>query len=86
MGGSQGIRRSLQKSIVRVFQGAIFAGGKGFIKVDFEVYILQQRKRMNNKKTGSTHHGSVEINLTSIHEDAGSILGLGHWVKDLALP
>ena len=35
---------------------------------------------------GSSHCGSVETNLTSIHKVAGLIPGLAQRVKDLALP
>ena len=34
----------------------------------------------------SSHHGSVVIKLTSIHEDRCLIPCLDQWVKDLALP
>ena len=40
---------------------------------------------LEKKEFRSSRRGTVETNLTSIPEDAGSIPGLSQWVKDLAV-
>ena len=52
----------------------------------FRVAWSQTQISRFNIKYWSSHRGSVEMNLISIHEDAGSIPGLSQWVKDPTLP
>ena len=47
--------------------------------------MRKQNIILKKMKTRSFHCGSSIMNLTSIHEDSGSVLGLAQWVKDLAL-
>ena len=49
------------------------------------LYLKENFPSLKSGKSGSSHHGSVEMNLTRIQEDASSIPGLAQWVKDVAL-
>ena len=57
--------------------------------------VVAERIRVKSENAGalrknsgqrSSHHGSVVMDPTSIHEDAGSIPGLTQWAKDPVWP
>ena len=46
---------------------------------------LYRKKKEKKEKNWSSHCGSAVMNLTSSHEDVGSIPGLPQWVRDPVL-
>ena len=48
----------------------------------FNCFIFSMTILQKIHENWSSHHGSAEINLTSIHEDSGSVPGLVQWIKD----
>ena len=63
----------------------VFTITNNVLKILGEMELPSWLSRLRTQHCGSSHCGAVETNLTSIHEDAGSIPGLTQWVGDLAL-
>ena len=61
-------------------RGSCLRVGWGWGAFGFCTKLPPSQPAVKNQ-SGSSHCGSVEVNLTNIHEDAGSIPGLSQWVK-----
>ena len=66
-----------------MFSAVFFANNKGLIKQNCIWQIDLIKTALSH---GSSRCGTAAMNLTSIHEEAGSSPGLAQWVTDLVLP
>ena len=55
------------------------------IYAPFLHFYFVQKSCLSTLHNWSSHHGSAVTNLSSIHEDTGSIPGLAQWIRGLAL-
>ena len=55
------------------------------LKLSLRLFIFYHEKIVFKIKHENSRRGSVEKNLTNIHEDTDSIPGLPQWVEDPAL-
>ena len=79
-GSMLGVFCTSSLSYIETFQG-------GGITVPILQTWKQSHREVKKASAWSSRHGSAEMNLTSNHEDAGSIPGPAQWVnKDPALP
>ena len=46
---------------------------------------IELRNSILKRMRGSSRRGSVEMNLTKIHENTGLVPGLTQWARDLVL-
>ena len=70
----------LKESLETLMKGKV----KSFYKENLASTSMNRLYSLiRDQPIGSSHCGSAEVNLASIHVDAGLIAGLNQWVKDL---